>query len=109
MEGLNQFPQQPRVNSASVSALEAIRSESPVQGSGVKALTVAERTEVEALLSRAGSNLEDPLLEQVPGETLKDLMDYAHLDHTTQEREVLTKRIIASLDKAKTEYYRESA
>lgn len=59
--------------------LDVLRERTLERGSGIKYLAPRERAEVDALLSRVGISVDDPVLEHVSGETLRDLEDYARM------------------------------
>jgi hypothetical protein len=107
--GFNSFPAGPKQPSPSEKAkslaLESLRSESQVHA-GFEALSVEERGSVESILSAAGTcGLSDPILEKVPGETLRDLLDHAKSTPNSEERKTLGKGIVAAITAAREASY----
>ena len=91
-----------------VPTLEDMLSKTPVQGLGYERFTDSERTDIDALLSTAGSNFDDPLLQSLRGETLLDLMKYARSASGTPERAQAAAAVKSAIEETRTEYYKEA-
>lgn len=109
MEGYTPNKSQGSGNSAKESLLEVLRATGPVHGSGMEALAHEERANIEALLSRAGSSLDDPLIELLPAETLKDLTEYGRMKVSDPNRPAVVESILSAYQDTKSLYYKEAA
>lgn len=102
------FPQAPKPvqEQARASMLENLLSETPIHGFGHERFTDSEKTDIDALLSSAGSGFDDPVFKNLPGEAAMDLMTYARSAPGTPERTGAAASVKAAIEQGRIEYYK---
>ena len=102
------FPQAPKPvqEQTPASMLENLLSETPVHGFGYERFSDSERSDIDALLSSAGSGFDDEVFRNLPGEAAMDLMAYARSAPGTPERASAAASVKAAIEQARAEYYK---
>jgi hypothetical protein len=107
----NKFPSQApkeekQVREPMGSLIEKL-SEGPVHGSGLSAYTPEQRVELEALLSSAGSSLDDLIVKTLTGETLIDIQSFLNSANGSSEQLKARDAIKTAIKVATEKYYKE--
>jgi hypothetical protein len=88
--------EQPKAKFVNAS-LNDLMSEEPVHGLGYDRFNQQEQKDVEGLLSRAGTAMGDPMIDELPGEVVRDMIDYTGMPVGSAERRALGDSIVESI------------
>ena len=91
---------EPQSRSSRETLLQVLQSEEVVHGSGQPPLSPEQRTDVEALLSGAGTSFDDPALAYLDASQVMDIVDYARSTPGSPERREIAERVRSSVEAA---------
>ncbi|CAN5706257.1 hypothetical protein BH11PAT2_BH11PAT2_06080 [soil metagenome] len=92
-----------------VPSFNQMMSSDSVHGLGYEPLTENERSDVSALLSTAGSSMDDPILQNLFGEDLMNLREYAQARPGSPERAAKAQLVKTAIERVRTGYYKQAA
>jgi hypothetical protein len=80
-------------------------SDTPVNGLGYERFSPQEKMDYEALLSQAGTDINDPALAGIKNENARDILTYVRLPVGSPDRSVARDDAVKMIKRVVSEYY----